>query len=180
MNVPTAELPPTGRVLELTRSPSIALFLWVLVPVVVFVATIPAALLLLEGPAVGVVLVPGFAVTLVLIGVVFSVVARRRTVAYRLVLAPHGVFLVHANGSVVGRLGVAPLTLTPGHWLSAAKGVTKSNQCVLVGAWLSIGTYGAFAPYRAHVPMLACPEFALQPPKWAELVQALPELRALQ
>jgi hypothetical protein len=171
--------PPNGRVIELAKKPSVLALLWALLPMGLFAISVPVIFLGVDASALPAALLGAFFVTLVLVGVVFSFIGRRRTVEYRLVLDPRGVFLVDKNGAVPGQLGVALLTLTPGHWLSSSRSGMRWNQCLVVGGWLSIGVYGAFPPYDAPVPTLARPQFSLRAEQWLELVRALPELRAL-
>ncbi len=171
--------PPEGRAFELAKKPSALALLWALVPIGLFAICLPVIWLTVDGPAAGAASLGAFFVALVLVGIVFALLGRRRTVEYRLVLDPRGVFLTDDNGAVVGQLGSAPLTLTPGHWVSSSRSGKRWNQCFLVGDGLSIGVHGAYPPFDAPVPTLPRPRFSLRAEQWAELCRALPRLHAL-
>jgi hypothetical protein len=171
---------PSGVVVELAGKPSVAALLWVLLPMGLFAILVPVLLAISDPPGTGPVVV-AFLVTLVLAGVVLALVARKRPVEYRLVVDPRGVFLTRPSGEVLGRVGTAPLTVSPGHWETGSRSGTQRNQCAAIGGEITIGTYGyGFGPYRAPVPTVAQPRFTLRAPDWTVLVQALPELASIQ
>jgi len=173
--------PPQGTSLDLVRRPSAASLLWVLLPFAGFSLATPAVLFLLDDETRTVALLLLFTATLFCAALVIALVSRRRKLAYRLLLEPRGVILVDAAGAQLGVLGVPPLTLSPGHFLSGSRSGIRMNQCLQIGSHFSIGTYGmGFGPYAMRVPNVGRPDFMLHAAEWDRLVHALPELRALQ
>jgi len=164
---------PTGRVIELAP-PNVLGLLGTL--------TLPAGLLVtLSALIVGRSAPLAIGLMILLLGLALIVIGRARSVEYRLVLDPRGVFLVDRSGAVEGLLGDGPFTLTPGHYIYRAKYAAYEKQCVAIGNRFSIGTNApGTVRYRVPVPTLPIPRFCLTADDWDTLVEALPALRSLQ